>query len=281
LRNYLKSFILFFDRPNFRWIITTLFFVLGRLSKHGVKYVYYDHGWIHSFANAKTAEPSPRLRGYHIEEKHNNYLWGFLYKPHKEDIILDIGAGIGSETVFFSRKIGKRGRLFSVEANPNTFKYLKRTIKLNNFIQTTPLNLAVTNKNGGVLIENDIEEYIGNTIFSKKNGVEVKSITISNLSKKYKIKKIDFLKMNIEGAEVLALLGIGNIIKQTKFVCICCHDFKYLRTSNIFYRTKKKVISFLKKNNFNIIERNDSLDVAINDQVNAYNNKLIKNISTR
>jgi len=281
LRNYLKSFILFFDRSNFRWIITTLFFVLGRLTKHGVKYVYYDHGWIHSFANAKTVEPSPRLRGYHIEEKHNKDLWCLLYNPKKGDVIFDIGAGIGSETVFFSKKIGKFGRLFSVEAHPVIFQYLKKTIKLNNFRQTIPINLALCNKEGKILIDNNIEEYLGNTIFSKKSGIKVKASTILSISEKYKIKKIDFLKMNIEDAEVLALLGMGNLITKTKFVCISCHDFKYYRTENIFYRTKKKVINLLKKNNFTIIERIESVDQAIKDQINAYNNKLVKKITKR
>lgn len=78
----------------------------------------------------------------------------------------------------------------------------KKNNKIKPFIQTPPLNFTATDKNGRVLIENDIEEYISNTIFSKKNRVEVESITISNLSKKYKIKKINFLEMNIEGAEV-------------------------------------------------------------------------------
>ena len=131
MKYHLKNFLLFFDKLYLRWIITSLFFVIGRFCKNGVKYVWYDNGWIHSFGNIKVVEPTPRLRGYHIEEKYNNFLWGFLYKPQKRDIIFDIGAGIGSETVFFSKKIGKYGRLFSVEAHPIVYQYLKKnnTIK--------------------------------------------------------------------------------------------------------------------------------------------------------
>jgi len=277
MKKYLISFILFFDRFCLRWIISVLLSLAGFFFKDGVKFVYYSNkAWIHYFKEIILCEPQPRLRNYHVKEIYNKYLWGFLYKPKKKDIIVDIGAGIGSETIFFSDKVGKFGKVFSVEAHPRIFKFLKRSIDLNSFLQTKAINLAVSNRNEKVFIENNTKDYLGNTIFSKNNAIEVQAKTIKDIAKNFNISKIDFLKINIEGAEMMALSGMGKLIKKTKYICVSCHDFKYLRTGNKFYRTKKKVKQFLLRNNFKILQRPKTKNPAINDQINAYNQNIIR-----
>ena len=51
-------------------------------------------------------------------------------------------------------------------------------------------------------------------IFKKTKLVEIKTTTINNLSRKYDLDKIDYIKLDIEGYELLALNGIKKINKN-------------------------------------------------------------------
>ena len=64
------------------------------------------------------------------------------------------------------------------------------------------------------------------------------------------LSQVDFLKMNIEGAERLALSGLGEMVRKTKNVCIACHDFLANEGGPNEMRTKADVIRFLKQNGF-------------------------------
>ena len=55
------------------------------------------------------------------------------------------GMGIGTEIIFFSKLVGKFGKVYALEANPNVFKLLLKTIEINNLQNVIPINLAVYN----------------------------------------------------------------------------------------------------------------------------------------
>ncbi len=56
--------------------------------------------------------------------------------------------------------------------------------------------------------------------------------------------------MNIEGAESLALSGMGEMAQKTKNICVACHDFLADDGGPNELRTKADVIGFLKQNGF-------------------------------
>ena len=74
--------------------------------------------------------------------------------------------------------------------------------------------------------------------------VEVPVITWSKFIKRYDIRKIDLLKMNIEGAERPLLKHIDDfsIIKR---LIVSCHDFRADHGHGEYYRTKEFVIEYL------------------------------------
>jgi hypothetical protein len=113
---------------------------------------------------------------------------------------------------------------------------------------------------------------VGNAI-QQANGVPVQAMTIDDICSSAKIARIDFMKMNIEGAEKLAIAGMKRMIACTSVVCISCHDFRYVSTGNAFFKTKKAVESFLVDHGF-IIKPRLSEQQEHADQVNAYNPRL-------
>src|SRR5207247_9671457 len=61
----------------------------------------------------------------------------------KNDIVLDLGAGIGDFSVLASKKIGPLGKVIAVEPNPEDYRLLEKNIKINNCLNVIPLNYGV------------------------------------------------------------------------------------------------------------------------------------------
>jgi len=63
------------------------------------------------------------------------------------DTVLDVGAWIGAYTLFFSRLVGRSGRVFSFEPNPETYKILLDNIRMNNVSNIIVEKKGIMDKN--------------------------------------------------------------------------------------------------------------------------------------
>ena len=102
-----------------------IFFFLKNKKK--IRIYFKDDFWIHETPYGKFAYMHP-VRSV---EHHLLYLLPVhlkSYSPKVDDIIFDIGAGIGNEVIYLSKLVGKNGKIFAVEANPKVYSYLLKTI---------------------------------------------------------------------------------------------------------------------------------------------------------
>jgi FkbM family methyltransferase len=275
LRSFIRhKFKLASQSPTLRPLVAKILSVLGPFTRNGVKLVRYNEGWIHYFENIISCEHEPRLRGYHLLHELNDYIWGTLFKPKEGDIVIDVGAGIGSETLYYANSVGPTGRVIAIEALPEIYKYLENSVRLNEYRHVVPINCAITEKTGSVTIENDIENFLGNSIDDQNgSGIKVKAKTLDEIVESQKIEVVDFIKMNIEGAERSALIGMEQALKKTRVICISCHDFKYKKTNNLFFKTFDDVETAVKKAGWKIVYRSSDRE-ELKYQINAYNPKL-------
>src|SRR4030095_12023579 len=65
------------------------------------------------------------------------FFWGF--QPTRGDVIVDVGAGVGEETLPFSRAVGDEGTVFCIEAHPRTFRCLQKLIHYNRLHNVIPV----------------------------------------------------------------------------------------------------------------------------------------------
>lgn len=173
------------------------------------------------------------------------------YNPKKNDIIFDLGAGLGQETVYFSKKIGNRGKVFSFEPDPRLFNVIKKIIFLNKLKNVKLYDKAFFSQNNKLIKFNLVENWMQNSINSKKDSnqyVKIKTITLDDVINKNKIKKIDFAKFNIEGAEKFLQNGNRKFLNICKNVGISCHDFIDGKEFKTFEIVKKILV----QNNFEI-----------------------------
>ena len=264
----------FFDRRGFRWGLSLAATIYSRFQTGTFIKVFFDGAWGHRNKSVvffdrriNLALSYDRCRSVTMDH------WLFLYKPKQRDVIIDIGAGLGVETFFFSKLVGPEGKIFSIEANPPTFACLQKMSSSNKLDNVVLLNLAIHHDSTSVYID-DPEVHVNASILNTKGGYEVSGETLDSLVRQWELPEIAFVKMNIEGAERLAVRGMTDMIKMVKYLCISCHDFISERDGNEYMRTKKVIREFLADNGLCIVTRDDDPRAWIRDQLNAYNPKL-------
>jgi FkbM family methyltransferase len=161
----------------------------------------------------------------------NMSIFSRFYKLRQNDVVLDIGAGIGTEVLTYSGQVGPTGHIYAIEADPITFRRLEKTCRLNNITNVTAINCAVSNSNANAFLKLVSKGGIANhlaeidTLKSHSKFAEVPAIKLDDFVQKYGIDTIHFLKMNIEGAEKVALMGFELKYPLVTNWVISCHDF--------------------------------------------------------
>ena len=200
-----------------------------------------------------------------LEERLQKYLrnandyWFYVYKPLPGHTIVDIGAGRGEDTYAFSGAVGPGGRVFAIEPHPVSFAALRRLCALQMLYNVTPVNLACVEEPGNFQIET-LPVWESNYVFSgepTESSHAVEGVTFDSLAAAFGMEHIDFLKMNIEGAERIALPGCREALNRTRHVCVAAHDFRAARGEGEHFRTLEFVKDFLTDSGFSLILRQD------------------------
>lgn len=135
------------------------------------------------------------------------------------DTVLDLGGCWGDTALYFANKIGEKGKVYSFEFIPDNIKLFNRNTALN------PKLVSQIE-----LVPHPVSNVSGQTIYFKDNGPgssvafepfkeqtgTTSTISIDDFVNLNNIKTIDFIKMDIEGAEPLALEGAIETIRKFK-----------------------------------------------------------------
>jgi len=129
-------------------------------------------------------------------------------------VFIDVGAHIGRYTVQVARKEGVR--VISIEPQSQNFQMLQKNISLNNLKDVISLNCAVYK------IPKVLKFYISNhpglhSIYQKTNKcITVKSDTLNNIVKRFKLERVDLVKIDVEDAELDVLKGSDEVLLKFK-----------------------------------------------------------------
>ena len=178
----------------------------------------------------------------------------FLENTKKDGYFCDVGACNGFFTNLFKEISGENGRVYSFEMNPFNYKNINWMSSYNCIIE----NMAISGVSGEVDFYSDsygrngdfTSNIVGfDTGYRNMNKIgKVKSI---KLDEYFKNKKLDYLKIDVEGAEYDVIIGGLETIKNCKYVIIECH----------FQNDWEKIFKLLKENNLNFKNLTDDVPI--------------------
>lgn len=169
------------------------------------------------------------------------------YMPGEGDVIIDVGAGIGTETLFFHERLGKKGKIFSIEASTDSYNKLEALCLKNGIENSFNFNMAISGFNGKIWME-ETEKFEVNQTNMTKSGIEIDCLTLDEFVKRNNISKVDLLKVNIEGAELEMIQGMKDSVGIIRNVAVSCHDFLFKDNKRIM----ETVVGFLQEHGFEI-----------------------------
>jgi len=140
-------------------------------------------------------------------EKHERKLFCDAITPGS--VVLDVGANVGIYTLLAAKRGAK---VFAIEADPRNVEVLRHHVHLNGLDdRVTVFHMAATEKEGTVTVFRSHGNSGNSNLFDGTDPVLVPGNTIDSLE----LPPIDVCKMDIEGAELMALSGMEATIKRS------------------------------------------------------------------
>ncbi len=160
---------------------------------------------------------------YHIDR--NIIFWGTydwvmhsFIEDHLESgmVCFDVGANLGEVALHMGKKVGTSGRIYAFEPSPMNYERLFNHISHNNMQGVVlPFQIALSNQSGSVAMGiadcEDDNQGIGSIVNLSERAtstfISVPCMTIDEFVIAKKIAKLNLIKMDVQGAELLVLEG--------------------------------------------------------------------------
>jgi FkbM family methyltransferase len=134
----------------------------------------------------------------------------------KGDVVLDLGANIGYYTLLFAKLVGDEGKVFAFEPDPKSFALLKKNVKINGYKNVILLQKAVSNITDKAKLYLCEDNFGDHRIYDSKDGrkfIKIETVRVDDYFKDFS-RGIDFVKMDIQGAEPLAVEGMVGLLNR-------------------------------------------------------------------
>lgn len=130
-------------------------------------------------------------------------------------VAFDLGANVGLVTLLLADLVGEGGHVYAVEPSPCNFDILNRNIKQNNYSERVSASqVAISNTNGTSKFFISTASNLHGLLESRhtENAIDVKVQMADDFFKDKPLP--NFIKMDIEGAEVEAIEGMLETLKK-------------------------------------------------------------------
>lgn len=140
-------------------------------------------------------------------------------------VVIDAGANVGLATQYFYDHCKQ---IISIEPSPENFEALAKNKEFNKWDKVKLYNAALANHDGNAKLNINCGNRTSNSITNEYgHGSEnVEAITIETIFKENKLDSVDFLKMDIEGAEdqVIESPGFAEVAPKIKAMVVEYHN---------------------------------------------------------
>ena len=133
--------------------------------------------------------------------------------PREGEVFIDVGGYIGSYSIPAAKAVGRAGRVVILEPESNNRRQLEKNIALNGVTNCHVLPMAAWSSSGSVGWHQDAHP-VWHRVEADQNDESVAAVSIDDLVRHFSLIRVDWIKMDIEGAEVDALKGAENTLMR-------------------------------------------------------------------
>lgn len=152
-----------------------------------------------------------------------------LLKPGMTAV--DVGAHIGYFTVLFASKVGPSGQVLAFEPEPYNFKLLRKNVRQNHFKNVRAFNCALGSKTGRArLFLSPYENYGDHCLFEREStrvSIPIKTAVFDEIALRCGIRRIDVVKMDVQGYERQVLSGMSRLLAASPQVTVLTEFWPY------------------------------------------------------
>ena len=180
---------------------------------NGLEEIETDFGVFYGFRDDVITS---HLRSFGAHQRNELAMLLSLVRPG--DVVLDIGANIGSLAIPLGLRIGPEGHVYAFEADDTVYEVLKKNIEANGLANIASIN-AIVSQNPGRYTRVRADGNMGATRFrmedpSVESNIEVLSIDSWFTEQCVETSRVDLIKIDVEGMDVDVLQSSADVIDR-------------------------------------------------------------------
>ncbi len=130
------------------------------------------------------------------------------------DLVIDVGANIGSLSILASILVGEKGRVFAIEPHPKIFRCLLGNLALNRTKNVDAFNVVLGDAEGRIHLSDDKSD--DQNCVVREGGIEVPVRPLDGMP--VVAQAISLLKIDVEGYEKFVLRGAAKTLEKTQCI---------------------------------------------------------------
>lgn len=200
----------------------------SNLSKHGGPQIVLKV-LDHFFCSLRPAIVEVPFEGFRFFVRLNDPLhYSILLGLHEREVleclrrqlkpgmtVFDVGANAGYFSMIAGALVGKAGRVIALEPDPRVVEVLRRNVGANGFENATVVQAAAYNSCGEVSLGcAPATSWSGIYYERPTKRIEVRAVTLDSLCDELGLERVDFVKIDVEGAEGVVLEGMSGVLSR-------------------------------------------------------------------
>lgn len=142
------------------------------------------------------------------------------------DIFLDVGANAGFYTIIAAKQVGETGHVYAFEPSPRELKLLRHNLQINKLGNVTIVERAVSNAEERTQFAIS-QDGAMNSLLKTEHHLQkiqdwqtIESTTLDSFVREFNVASINFIKVDVEGAEKLVFEGASRILSSKNKIIV-------------------------------------------------------------
>ncbi len=193
--------------------------------------------------------------------------------------VLDIGAHCGFHTLLLSKSVGRRGCVLAFEPSPSDRKRLRVNLAMNFRRNVNVLPWALGEEDGSATLYVVEGNTVLNSLRTQENAMAATPTVVAvrpldRVLGELRIEKVDFVKLDVEGAELAVLRGAGRLLSAVPRPVILCEVLE--ETTRAWGYSSRRIVEHLSARRFVWFRLNDQGElIPVADERAGFGRNLI------